>query len=115
MQVAPLTVLAFACTASLLAQSEAKLTVSGDISAPLTITASDLAAMPRETIALDDQESGGKIQYEGVPLQEVLKKAGIPFGKAIRGKLLASYVLASAKDGYQVLYSFGELDSSFGN
>ena len=119
MQVARLTAFVVACTATALAQapatSEARLAISGDIPAPVTITASELAAMPRETIALDDQESGGKIQYEGVPLQEILKKAGIPFGTAIRGKYLASYVLASAHDGYQVVYSFGELDSSFGN
>jgi hypothetical protein len=118
MQVARLTALAVFCTAAVAqtpAPSEAKLTISGDIPTPLTITAADLAAMPRDTIAVDDQESGGKIEYEGVPLQEVLKKAGIPFGTAIRGKYLASYLLASAHDGYQVVFSFGELDSSFGN
>jgi DMSO/TMAO reductase YedYZ molybdopterin-dependent catalytic subunit len=101
------------------AQSEAKIVITGDVTAPLTITASDLAGMPRESIELTDPETadheGGKFTYEGVSLQEVLKKAGIPFEKGIRGKLLASYVLASAKDGYQVVFSFGELDSSFGN
>jgi DMSO/TMAO reductase YedYZ molybdopterin-dependent catalytic subunit len=99
-------------TAALLAQSEAKLTISGDISAPLTLTSADLAAMPRETIELTEEE-GGKFKYEGVPVQEILKKAGLP--ASIRGKLLATYILASAKDGYQVVFSLGELDSTFGN
>jgi DMSO/TMAO reductase YedYZ molybdopterin-dependent catalytic subunit len=111
--------LSFALTAVLFAQTEAKLIVSGDIATPLTITAAELASMPRETIELNDPETadheGGKFKYEGVSLQEVLKKAGVPFGSAIRGKWLAAYVLASAKDGYQVVYSLGELDSSFGN
>jgi len=116
MQVATLALL---CTAALFAQSEAKIDISGDVTSPLTITASDLAAMSRETIELTDPETadheGGKFKYEGVSLQEVLKKAGIPFGKGIRGKFLAAYVLASAKDGYQVVFSLGELDPTFGN
>jgi DMSO/TMAO reductase YedYZ molybdopterin-dependent catalytic subunit len=101
------------CTAVLFAQSEAKLSVSGDVSTPLTISAADLGAMPRETIELKDDD-GANFKYEGVPIQEVLKKAGIPMG-AIRGKNLAAYILASAKDGYQVVFSLGELDPTFGN
>jgi len=112
MKVALLALVLCACAA-------AQIAVSGDIPAPLTVTAADLAAMPRETIELTDPETvdhdGGKFKYEGVALQEVLKKAGVPFGSAIRGKWLAAYVLATAKDGYQVVYSLGELDSSFGN
>jgi hypothetical protein len=119
MQVARLIVLILASTASVFAQSEAKILITGDIPTPVTITAADIAAMPRESIELTDPETtdheGGKFKYEGVSLQEVLKKAGIPFGSGIRGKWLASYILASAKDGYQVVYSLGELDSSFGN
>jgi DMSO/TMAO reductase YedYZ molybdopterin-dependent catalytic subunit len=119
MQVARLPFFAFACVFSVFAQSEAKLVISGDIPGPLTITAADIAAMPRESIELNDPETaeheGGKFKYEGVALQEVLKKAGIPFGSGVRGKWLAAYVLASAKDGYQVVYSLGELDASFGN
>jgi hypothetical protein len=106
-------------TAALFAQSEPKLAISGDIPSPLTLSVTDLAAMPHETIELTDPETaehdGGKFKYEGVSLQEVLTKAGIPFGKGIRGKYLAAYILASAKDGYQVVFSLGELDPSFGN
>jgi DMSO/TMAO reductase YedYZ molybdopterin-dependent catalytic subunit len=98
---------------ALFAQPEAKLSVSGDISTPLTISAADLATMPRETIELAEDD-GAKFKYEGVAVQEVLKKAGIPMG-AIRGKNLAAYILASAKDGYQVVFSLGELDPTFGN
>ena len=110
MQVAPLVLF---WTATLFAQSDAKLIVSGDISAPFTITAGDLGAMSRETIELTEDD-GAKFKYEGVALQEILKKAGLPIG-AIRGKNLAAYILASAKDGYQVVFSLGELDPTFGN
>ena len=88
--------LALVYTSVVFAQSEAKLTISGDIPAALTVTAADLASYPRDTIELSE-EDGAKFKYEGVPLQEILKKAGIPMG-SIRGKNLAAYILASAKD-----------------
>ena len=92
----------------------AELTVRGDIATALVLKADDLAAMPRETVSIPDQD-GTKISYEGVPLREVLKRAGVPLGKDLRGKALASYVLAKAHDGYQVVFSLGEMDTAFGN
>ncbi|HLJ48003.1 MAG TPA: molybdopterin-dependent oxidoreductase [Bryobacteraceae bacterium] len=92
----------------------AELMVRGDVPAPLTLRADDLAGMPRQTMAVADQD-GTKVKYEGVPLREILKRAGVPLGKDLRGKALASYVLARAHDGYQVLFSLGELDADFGN
>ena len=44
-----------------------------------------------------------------------LQKAGAPFGKQLRGKVLSTYVLAKAMDGYQVIFTLGELDPDFGN
>jgi len=92
---------------------EAKLVVTGDVPTPLTLNASDLAGMPRERVDLTEQD-GEETTYEGVPLQEILKKAGIPFGRQMRGKALAGYVLAEAKDGYAVVFSLGELDPDLG-
>jgi hypothetical protein len=37
----------------------------------------------------------------------------VPQGSELRGKALASYVLAEAQDGYQVVFSLGELDPAF--
>jgi hypothetical protein len=90
------------------------LAVTGDVAMPLTLKAEDLATMPRETASVDDQD-GTKVQYEGVALREVLARAGAPLGKQLRGKALASYVVAKARDGYQVVFGIGELDSAFGN
>jgi DMSO/TMAO reductase YedYZ molybdopterin-dependent catalytic subunit len=92
---------------------ELKLVVSGDVPTPLTLGAKDFAAMPRESVETADPD-GTKTTYEGVPLQEILKKAGIPFGRQMRGKDLAGYVLASAKDGYEIVFSLGELDPDLG-
>jgi DMSO/TMAO reductase YedYZ molybdopterin-dependent catalytic subunit len=90
-----------------------KLAVTGDVATPLTLSASDLAAMPREHVDVNDPH-GGKASYDGVALQTILVKAGVPFGH-MRGKSLTGYVLAEAKDGYEILFSLGELDPDFGN
>jgi len=75
------------------------------------LSADDLAKMTRATVKTT---SGGmETAYEGVWLHEVLKKAGVPQGGKLRGKALSSYVLAEAQDGYQVVFSLGELDPSF--
>ncbi|MGC9952455.1 MAG: molybdopterin-dependent oxidoreductase [Bryobacteraceae bacterium] len=105
------------CCATLAAQTApdtaGKLTVDGDIAAPLTLTVADLAKMPRETATLSEMD-GSKIAYEGVALTEILRRAGIPFGKEMRGKALAGYLLVEARDGYQVVFSLGELDPGVG-
>ena len=92
---------------------EARLTVTGDTATTLSLGAADLARMPRETAAMEEpgRESA---KCEGVPVQAVLEKAGVRFGSPLRGKALAGYVLASARDGYQVVFSLGEVDAGLG-
>ena len=90
-----------------------QLMLDGDIAAPLTITAADLAAMPRLTMTLAEP-GGSKTTYEGVWLLEVLKKGGLIFGQEMRGKALAAYLLAEAHDGYEVVFSLAELDPDIG-
>jgi hypothetical protein len=111
-------VLSAICAALVWAQAPppapAQIAVSGDIAAPLTLTADDLAKMPRETVTIPDSD-GTKVAYEGVALREILKRAGLPTGKELRGKALTTYVLAKAKDGYQVIFTLGEIDAEFGN
>ena len=92
----------------------ATLSVTGDVSTPLTLKPDDLLKMPRETASVQDQD-GSSVQYEGVLLREILKRAGAPLGNQLRGKALASYVVAKAHDGYQVVFALGELDAAFGN
>lgn len=89
----------------------ASIQISGAVKQELTLTADDLAKMPRATVKTTN--NGMETLYEGVWLHEVLKKAGVPQGSELRGKALAGYVLAQAQDGYQVLFSLAELDPSF--
>jgi hypothetical protein len=98
------------CLSPALAQTGA-LKITGAIPAPMTLEAADLAAMPRQSVTLTEPD-GSKDEYEGVPVIELLKKAGAPSGSKLRGKALTIYVVAKAHDGYQVLYSLAELDPS---
>lgn len=85
--------------------------VSGAVKQPLALSAEDLAKMPRASVTT--ASNGMQTVYEGVWIHEILKRAGVPQGETLRGKALGSYVLAEAQDGYQVLFSLGELDPSF--
>lgn len=116
----PIALLAGICPGPVCAQSPSQspaaaiLTVTGDLPSPLKLNAEDLAKMPHETVSIPEQD-GTKIDYEGVPLREILRQAGAPLGKELRGKALTSYVLAKAHDGYEVIFTLAEVDPAFGN
>jgi DMSO/TMAO reductase YedYZ molybdopterin-dependent catalytic subunit len=98
--------------APLIAQQKAEtIRITGAVKQELTLTADDLAKMPRASVRTTN--NGMETVYEGVWLHEVLKAAGVPQGSELRGKALAGYVLAEAEDGYEVVFSLGELDPSF--
>ena len=92
-------------------ENDPKVQVTGAVKQELALSADDLAKMPRASVRTTN--SGMETVYEGVWLHEVLKKAGVPQGSELRGKALSSYVLAEAQDGYQVVFSLGELDPAF--
>jgi DMSO/TMAO reductase YedYZ molybdopterin-dependent catalytic subunit len=103
-----LIVLALGMTLTAVAQQAPTVSVTGAVKTPLALSAADLASMPRAKAVTDN--NGIQTTYEGVWLSDVLKKAGVPLGSGMRGAALAGYVLASASDGYQVVFSVGELD-----
>ncbi|HTX39866.1 MAG TPA: molybdopterin-dependent oxidoreductase [Bryobacteraceae bacterium] len=78
----------------------------------LTLTLSDLAGMPRTKVQVRTHDNQDHT-YEGVPLFEILKRAGVPSGEALRGTLLTRYLVMTAHDGYRVLFSLPELDPAF--
>lgn len=97
--------LTFYCSA----QESATLQITGEVE-KLELTRTDLAKMPRLAIDVHNPHSGEAEHYEGVRLSDLLSKAGAPLGEKLRGKALATYVLARAADGYSVVYSLAELD-----
>jgi DMSO/TMAO reductase YedYZ molybdopterin-dependent catalytic subunit len=94
------------------AQQAAVVKVVGEVLTPLTLTASDLASMPRTTASSKDKQ-GVMHGYSGVAIAGILNKAGVTTGRQLRGENLAKYLLVTCADGYQVVFSLAELDSSF--
>lgn len=93
------------------APAPSTLAVAGDVATPLTLKADELKAMPRTKVETKDE--GRTVVYEGVLVGEILKRAGAPLGSELRGNAIASYVIVSASDGYQAVFSLAELDPAF--
>ena len=86
--------------------------VVGDISYPLSLTGEELAKLPRQTVRAKGHD-GVESQFQGVPLVEILAKAGVPTGKDLRGPAMALYVVVEAADGYRAVFALAELEPAF--
>jgi DMSO/TMAO reductase YedYZ molybdopterin-dependent catalytic subunit len=87
--------------------------IDGAVTTPLVLSLADAKTMPRKTLHVTDTHNNQTQVYEGVPLDALLNKAGAPMGDKIRGPFLEAYVMVEAADGYRVLFSLAELDSTF--
>jgi hypothetical protein len=90
----------------------ATLSIVGDGGKSISFAPADLKGLPRTRVEVK-AEDGTTNVYEGVLVGELLKRAGVPLGAELRGNAVASYVVASASDGYQVVFSLAELDPAF--
>lgn len=88
--------------------------VDGEVTTPLTLNRDALSKMKRTTLSIKDHD-GKSVSYTGAPLQEILEIAGVTMGKQLRKENLAKYLLIKCADGYKVLFSLAEIDSSFTN
>jgi hypothetical protein len=75
------------------------------------LTVSDLKKLPRKTLSVVNPHNNKTETYEGVLLEELLHRAGVPQGEQLRGPAMVTYVIAAAEDGYRVVFSLAELDS----
>ena len=88
------------------------LSVTGEVDKPLQLSGSDVRKLPRRTLRAKNHD-GKECDYEGVELREILTRAGVKFGKELKGRLLALVVLVEAADNYQAVFALPELDSLF--
>ena len=93
-------------------ESDVVLVVDGAVEDNLKLSFADLARFPRHSLRATD-ELGKESLFEGVLVAEILKSAGVKFGKELRGKRLADYVLAETADAYRVVFALPEFDPSF--
>jgi DMSO/TMAO reductase YedYZ molybdopterin-dependent catalytic subunit len=93
------------------APATAELRITGAVSTPLILSAADLKKMPRKKLSVVNPHSKKTESYEGVLLEDLLRKAGVASGENLRGAAMAFYVVAEAMDGYRAVLSVAELDS----
>jgi hypothetical protein len=84
------------------------LTLKGPDGQTRTLTAEEFAKLPHVSLTVSFHEA--KRTYEGVEMLEALRLVGAPWGETLTGKELADVALATARDGYRVAYSIGEID-----
>jgi len=81
-----------------------QISIGGAVKKELTLT--DMASLPRVSVTMNVVGDGrgfhGRDEYEGVPLVELLNRAGVE-------QDLRSVFVVSAPDGYRSLVSYGEL------
>lgn len=70
-------------------------------------TASTLAALPHSTLTLFNEHSKASQTYSGVALTDLLTPLGVP--NKPHGKEFRIYLVAEGADGYEVVYSGGEV------
>ncbi|RST30391.1 hypothetical protein HMF7854_05805 [Sphingomonas ginkgonis] len=88
------------------------LLIEGVEPAPIRISGSEIAALSHVSVSRTDH--GKPVRCEGVPLAALLARVKLPSGEALRGKALTTVIVASARDGYRVSFSLGELDPELG-
>src|SRR5882672_5552853 len=94
--------LLLACALRSAAESAPALTVRNQDAAPLTFTAADLAALPRQEMKIANPHDKTEHLYAGVAVRELLARAGAPLGEKLRGAALQLVVVARSRDGYGV-------------
>ena len=88
---------------------EVALVVKGEVKSELKLTLADLQALPNSAVTVAERE-GASAKYEGVLIHEIMGRAGVPLGEALRKDALELCVMVVAADGYRVAFALAELD-----
>jgi DMSO/TMAO reductase YedYZ molybdopterin-dependent catalytic subunit len=86
--------------------------IEGEVTTTLRLSVKDLEKFPVSETKTKDRD-GKEHVYKGVALSVVLDSAGVTLGKSLRGENLVKYMLVTAADNYQVIYSLPEIDPEF--
>jgi hypothetical protein len=91
------------------ASTSLTLTVDGKAT---TLTPADLKAMPQKMVKVHNEHTKMDESYTGVPLGDLLTKAGFKVEQSTHRTMLRSYVKVEGTDKYWVLYSLTEVEGS---
>lgn len=91
--------------------------LTGGVATPSVYDLAKLQARPdiTQTVGFLAGSTPQTRTYTGASLWGILDSAGIAANPAVKNDLLNKYVLATGSDGYQAVFSLGELSSLFGN
>ena len=87
------------------------LIVQGISGTTVTLSASDIARLPQQTVEAIDH--GIPVTFHGVLLTDVLAKVTTPTGEAFSKTVASHYLIVEAQDGYKALFSWAEIDPTF--
>jgi DMSO/TMAO reductase YedYZ molybdopterin-dependent catalytic subunit len=92
--------------------SKPSVKVGGEVTKPMILSLEDLQRMKQVKVTAKDK-SGKDHEYKGINIAEILSTAGATMDKQLRGKNLGKYLLVKCADGYEIVLSLAEVDSSF--
>jgi hypothetical protein len=76
------------------------------------LSASELKSLPHISVTVHNPHANAET-YSGVRLADLLTKLAAPLGSNLRGKALATYIVATGSDGYKAVFALAEVDPSF--
>jgi DMSO/TMAO reductase YedYZ molybdopterin-dependent catalytic subunit len=99
-------------------QADDGIAITGLVTSPGAVSLADLQAMPGRRTVEVSYTSGGAPElqtFTGVPLVDVLDAFGLPADDAEHESRLRLYIVLTARDGYQVVVTYSEIDPYLGN
>jgi hypothetical protein len=79
----------------------------------VAFAATDLAALTHQEVTAFDFHEKQNHVYSGVPVRDLLEKAGVQLGEKLRGKSLRLVVIAHCSDHYDIVFALAEFDDAF--
>jgi DMSO/TMAO reductase YedYZ molybdopterin-dependent catalytic subunit len=73
----------------------------------------DLAGLPHQEVTAFDGHDKKDHSFVGIPVRDLLARAGVEFGEKLRGKGLRQVVIAHCSDHYDIVFALAEFDDEF--
>lgn len=91
--------------------------LDGAVAHPGTYNLAALQALPATTLRATYQAEGKRVTdtYTGVSLWTLITNAGLLTNARVKSDVLRLLVVATGSDGYEAVFSLGEIDPAFGN
>jgi hypothetical protein len=92
------------------AGSSVTITVGGKAT---VLGSADLATFVHQDVTAFDFHEKKDHVYRGIPVRDLLAKAGVEFGEKLRGKALRQMVIVHCSDHYDIVFALAEFDDAF--